>query len=62
MPSAKRFRDVAKCLREAAERRREMNLDDLTLGEAKKLVAMLGPNPAMPEHPYRVGEAVFIRN
>lgn len=39
-----------------------MNLDDLTLGEAKKLVALLGPgNTSLPDHPFPVGEAVFIR-
>lgn len=39
-----------------------MNIDDLTLGQAKALVAMLGSSVAMPDHPYPVGEAVFIRS
>ena len=41
-----------------------MNLDDLTIGQAKELRRLLGDGPAapaMPEHPYPVGQCVFIR-
>jgi len=40
-----------------------MNLDDLTLGQAKQLVALIGTgSPTFSEaHPYPVGDNVFIR-
>lgn len=41
-----------------------MNIDDITIGDAKRLVTILGPSsPTLPEaHPYPVGENVFIRS
>ncbi len=46
-----------------------INIDTLTIGEARKLASMLAAFsggapvavPEMPAHPYPVGEAVFIR-
>ena len=43
-----------------------MNLDDLTLGQVKELAKLLAPLPGVspapaPDHPYPVGENVFIR-
>ena len=38
-----------------------MNVDDMTIGEAKKLMALLGGASAMPDHAYPVGQKVFVR-
>ena len=38
-----------------------MNLDDLTIGQAKELRRLLGGEAVTAEHPYPVGEAVFVR-
>ena len=42
-----------------------LNLDDLTLGQAKELAKLLAPSPgtapSAQDHPYPVGESVFIR-
>ena len=38
-----------------------MDIDNITIGEAKQLFAMFGSNNAASEHPYEVGENYFIR-
>lgn len=39
------------------------DIDDITIGDAKRLVALFGPGfPTLPEdHPYPVGENIIIR-
>ena len=38
-----------------------MNIDELTIGEVKKLTAMIGMNTKQDNHSLKIGEKVFIR-
>lgn len=42
-----------------------IDLDSLTIGEARRIAAMFpaqaATQPEIPDHPYPVGEAVFVR-
>ena len=38
-----------------------MDLDTITIGEAREIARMFGGSTAIPEHPYPVGRGVFIR-
>lgn len=38
-----------------------MNLDSLTIGEAKELARLMHGAASVPEHPYRIGANYFVR-
>ena len=38
-----------------------MNLDEMTLGDAKQLIAMFGGKTTCSNHPYQIGKNYFIR-
>lgn len=38
-----------------------MKIEDLTIGEAKKLAALFNTNSVSTDHPYEIGENYFIR-
>lgn len=41
-----------------------VNIDEITIGDAKRLAALFGSgaHPALEDHPYPVGSSVFIRS